>query len=132
MRGKSSAGSKGKSNRNGLADSGLLSKLGMGESPLIDQSHETEPKTLAESRLEEEISLKICYNCEGEIQDSESMPCAICNGECHLSCLLDTENGMVCNACKTRSLLMVIVKTRLMMNVLLTVKHIIKLKVIPH
>ena len=99
MRGKSSAGSKGKSNRNGLADSELLAGLGVGENPLIDQSHETEPKTLAESILEEEISQKICYNCEVEIQDSESIPCEICNGECHLSCLLDSENGMVCNAC---------------------------------
>ena len=84
-----------------ISDSQLVNELVRQDETLIGQLNEsrTEPKTLAESILEEEMSVNICYNCEEEIQDCESMPCEICNGTCHLSCLEDTENGMVCNAC---------------------------------
>ena len=27
------------------------------------------------------------------------MPCEICNGECHLGCLIDSESSMICKAC---------------------------------
>ena len=103
-RGKQKVTGGGRSNDSMQVASLLSNEIDLIESSLTDESHETGTKTIAESILEEELSLKICYNCEGEIQDSEAMPCEICNGECHLSCLADTEGGMTCKACKSSQL----------------------------
>ena len=59
-----------------------------------------ELKTMAESILEEERSLNICYNCEEGIHERESLVYDICNGVCHLNCLSDSEIGLVYYACK--------------------------------
>ncbi|MEW8548714.1 MAG: hypothetical protein AB2693_34870 [Candidatus Thiodiazotropha sp.] len=89
-------------NDNEHSDSRLLN--GIASQDEIGSAHlndcETEPKTLAESILDEEISLNICYSCEEDLKGCESLTCELCNAACHLTCLKDTENGMVCNACK--------------------------------
>ena len=79
-----------------LIDSDLMKEFVMEKCPLIEQLDVMELKSLAENILEEESSLKICNNCEGEIQDRDSMLFEICNGECNLGCLIDTENSMTC------------------------------------